>query len=145
IEKKSDKETLYKGSDWTLFWGIVNLGSNHPEDKLTSGLSENQVLTDLEVRDHISLPGALLWIVTGGIISHHDMDVRGRIATIKEPDKDRLPPRVAVRDPVTAAPARDFERDLYADAVIDRPFGEVVGDFNRAASRAGLLTLADID
>lgn len=86
---KSDKQTLAEGHDWVLFWGIVELASSDLGDEAKGKLRADEVVTDTEVRNHISLPGALLWIVTAGIFSHHDLTLKGRVVTLKPNEHDR--------------------------------------------------------
>jgi hypothetical protein len=158
ITKKTDMQTLADGSNWPLFWGLVELGSNNVNDELSSHLHENEVITDMEVRQHLSLPGALLWIISAGIVSHHDIDVRGRIAQVKEKKVEEPKPTTAMGDrttiivPIAPLPAGfarvddDYgDRDAYAEATIDRPLSEIAKNFNDAATRAGLIPVGDIE
>jgi len=121
-------------------------------EKLKGQLRPDELIQDAEVRNHVSLPGALLWIVTAGIVSHHSVDLRGRIVTAKE-----LPPPPTPAERGAAPPSitninigrDDYGRgptaaELVAVSTIDRPLADVARDFDAAAARAGLTPIARV-
>ncbi|HZU96786.1 MAG TPA: hypothetical protein VFF73_08855 [Planctomycetota bacterium] len=141
-ESHAEPTTLATGHDWVLFWGIVELQSTDMDKKIKGQLRSDEMIKDPEVRNHISLGGALLWIVTAGIVSHHSVDFRGTVVAARE-----LPPPAApapVREIRTTEARVPTESELFAESRIDRPLGEVSGDFDDAASRAGLVTLGRV-
>ncbi len=74
-----------------------------------------------------------------GLVSHHEVDLRGRIVAVK--DLPAAPPAERGPTSITALPA---ESELFAKDAIDRPIAEVARDFNVAASRAGLIPIARV-
>ncbi len=167
VTNSSELNTLAEGHDWVLLWGIVELASSDLDDDVRAKLRPDVVLTDVQVRNHVSLPGVFLWIATAGLVSHHDLDLRGRIATVKEEpkptgtvalDRERTiivptpAPPVIVPVPGERAAIVPGEREhvafvdseAFAESTIDRPLGKVLGDFHEAALRAGLVSIADV-
>jgi hypothetical protein len=177
VQNVGEKTTIAEGSTWPLFWGLVEVGSTNLGDDAKKQLRANEVIQDPEVRNHLSLPGALLWIVTLGLVSHHDLDLRGHIGSLKEKeivpataaagmgaagagttvmtDRGRGPAVVinnvapggtTTTDGERYAGAAKFpsEKELYAEATIDRPLKEVVSDFNSSAKAAGFTPIADV-
>ncbi len=139
IAGEEELQTLAKGHDWVLAWGLVELQSTDMAEKVKGKLRSDEILKDVEVRNHVSLPGALLWVVSLGLVSHHEVDLRGRIVAVK--DLPAAPPAERGPTSITALPA---ESELFAKDAIDRPIAEVARDFNVAASRAGLIPIARV-
>jgi hypothetical protein len=139
---EQDMKTLATGHDWVLAWGLVELQSTDMAEKVKGQLRNDEILKDVQVRNHVSLGGALLWIVSLGTVSHHDVDLRGRVVNVKE-----IPPAAPTErgpTPGTSAMALPPESEIFAENVVDRPIGDVSRDFNDAASKAGLATLASV-
>src|SRR5581483_2170948 len=79
-----------------------------------------------------------------GLVSHHDVEFRGKVIGTKE-----IPPAPAAA-PATTRETRPTEArvptkgELFAENEIDRPLRDVSSDFGEAASRSGLVTLAHV-
>jgi hypothetical protein len=85
IAKKGDPHTLAKGSEWMFFWGLFDSGHFDLNQELKSQLREDECITDLEIKDRLSVGGAFLWIFTLGIISHHSLIATGAPSVINRP------------------------------------------------------------
>src|SRR5437899_2546598 len=71
IVRKEDKQTLAKGSEWLFFWGLVDTGHFNLNKELRNQLREDEAVSDLEIKDRLSVGGFFLWLITAGIVSHH--------------------------------------------------------------------------
>lgn len=125
IVRKSDKQTLAKGSEWLFFWGLFDSGRFDLQKELKNQLREDEAVTDLEVKDRLSVGGFFLWVITAGIISHHTLVAKGHPAVVNRPPADRTGTTGAapVREretiiipatPVPAGSARDRSADYDA-------------------------------
>jgi hypothetical protein len=85
VASKQEKRTFDEGSSWPMFWGLFNPGSFDVNEELTKQLRPDEELTSIEINDHISLGGFFLFICTGGIISHHTIELRGSTAITSRP------------------------------------------------------------
>jgi len=150
ITGTSEKSTLAKGHDWVLFWGLCEIASTDMGKKVRQRLRPDEIITDTEVRNHVSLPGVLLWIVTGGLVSHHHLDLRGRVAYVKEKPLPQAQATPVERERTIVVPAGYSskgalnESDLFAERVIDQPIDQVSRHFNEAAMSSGLIPVADV-
>jgi hypothetical protein len=117
IAKKEDKRTLAKGSEWLFFWGLLDSGSFNLQKELRNQLREDEAVTDLEVKDRLSVGGFFLWLITAGIVSHHTLVAKGHPSVINRP----VPATGAVREketiivPAAPAPAGYPRADRSAD------------------------------
>jgi hypothetical protein len=137
-----DKQNLAEGHDWVLFWGLIELASSDLGEAAKKDLRNDEVIQDVEVRNHLSLPGALLWVVTLGLVSHHDLVLRGEVATLKTVESKAAESKTA--ESKTMEPSAISDRDRYSETVIDRPIDEVAMSFDKSARDAGLIPLDDI-
>jgi hypothetical protein len=128
LARKHDKTTLAKGSEWLFFWGLLDTGRFNVQKELRNQLREDECVTDLEVKDRLSVGGFFLWLITAGIISHHSLIAKGHPAVINRPPTDRgttgatTPTReretiIVPATPVPAGSARDdgMRRDRTPD------------------------------
>ncbi|MEZ0230406.1 MAG: hypothetical protein ACAI25_17420 [Planctomycetota bacterium] len=148
VTNKTEKQNLAEGSDWVLFWGLVEAASSDLADEAKRNLRQDEAILDPEVRNHLSLPGALLWIVTAGIVSHHDLVLSGRVGTLKIAEPPKPEPAAAVpierRIVVTKEPYVASESELFSETEIDKPIRDVAMNFNEQATRAGLIPLSQV-
>jgi len=100
LAHKGDKHTLAKGNEWLFFWGLLDTGHFNLQKELRNQLREDECVTDLEVKDRLSIGGFFLWIITAGIVSHHTIVAKGHPAVISTPPPERA---------TGAAPARERE------------------------------------
>jgi hypothetical protein len=100
--------------------------------------------------------------VTLGLVSHHDLVLYGTVEGLKvvEPKPVAMAPAAAgaaggavAGQPyertvfVSGAPGTIYtvpDSELYSEATIDKPIGEVASNFNDSAGRAGLIPISDI-
>lgn len=73
-----DKETLGKHSKWLFLWGLLDTRDYDTTDDLNAKVREGYVVRDVEIKDHESIGGVLLWIITAGIVNHHTVVIKGR-------------------------------------------------------------------
>jgi hypothetical protein len=102
LARKSDKQTLAKGSEWLFFWGLLDTGRFNVQKELRNQLREDEAVTDLEIKDRLSVGGFFLWLITAGIISHHTLVAKGHPAVVNRPPTDRT-------GTTGAAPVRERE------------------------------------
>jgi hypothetical protein len=151
LAHKQDKHTLAKGSEWLFFWGLLDSGKFNLQKELRNQLREDECVTDLEVKDRLSVGGFFLWIITAGIISHHTLVAKGHPAVINRPAPEPAGTSTAPREretiivPAAPVPAgsgradrsadynegfRDAQRDRASD-VRDRPMrSDRSGEYN---------------
>lgn len=82
--EKHDRKTIATGSEWLFLWGLLDTGHFDVNEELRKNVRSNEAVTNLEVKDRLSVGGALLWIITAGIVSHHTIVVKGEPARIHE-------------------------------------------------------------
>jgi hypothetical protein len=129
IAKKEDKRTLAKGSEWLFFWGLLDSGTFNLQKELRNQLREDEAVTDLEVKDRLSVGGFFLWLITAGIVSHHTLVAKGHPSVINRPpatpatgarEKETIiVPAAAAPVPAGAARSADYN-DGYRDGMKDR-------------------------
>jgi len=152
VTSKTEKQNLAEGSDWVLFWGLVEAASTDLGAEARGKLRPDEQIRDAEVRNHLSLPGALLWIITAGLVSHHDLVLSGSVESLKPIEKPvektttqrEIVPAAAPVVVVTGERAGLPESELYREATIDRTIDEVAANFNDSARSAGLIPLSQI-
>jgi len=121
LARKEDKHTLAKGSEWLFFWGLFDTGRFNLQKELRNQLREDEAVTDLEVKDRLSVGGFFLWIITAGIISHHTLVAKGQPSVINRPAPDR--------SPTSAAPTRERETIIVPATPVPAGSGRSV-DYN---------------
>ncbi|MEZ0231023.1 MAG: hypothetical protein ACAI25_20575 [Planctomycetota bacterium] len=89
LARKHDKTTLAEGSEWLFFWGLLDSGRFNVQKELRNQLREDECVTDLEVKDRLSVGGFFLWLITAGIISHHNLIAKGHPAVINRPPAEK--------------------------------------------------------
>lgn len=114
LVRKEDKRTLAKGSEWLFFWGLFDTGRFNVQKELKNQLREDECVTDLEVKDRLSIGGFFLWIITAGIISHHTLVAKGQPSVINRPPADKT---------TGAAPAPVRERETIIVPAAPVPAG----------------------
>jgi hypothetical protein len=85
ISRRTERRLLAKGNEWLFFWGLLDSGSFDLDKELRSQLREDEVVTNLDVEDRLSVGGAFLWIITAGIVSHHSIVAEGEPAVVRAP------------------------------------------------------------
>jgi len=124
IAKKEDKHTLAKGNEWLFFWGLFDTGHFNLNKELRNQLREDECVTDLEVKDRLSIGGAFLWLITGGIVSHHRLVAKGHPSVINRPAPTPAVGSAPVREretivvPAAPAPA-GYDRGVKSDRSSD--------------------------
>ena len=89
LVRKEKKRTLAKGSNWLFFWGLLDTGHFDLQGKLSDQLRGDEVVTDLEVKDRLSVGGFFLFIITAGIVSHHALVAKGSPAISNRPPAEK--------------------------------------------------------
>ncbi len=89
LARKEESRELAKGSEWLFFWGLLDTGSFNLDRELKAQLREDECVTNLEVKDRLSIGGAFLWIITAGIVSHHSIVASGQPAIINRPPAEK--------------------------------------------------------
>lgn len=77
VKERGDRRVLGKGGKWLFFWGLLDTGDVDVQGKLRDHTRPGEVVKDVTVTDRLSIGGALLWLITGGIVSHHAETIRG--------------------------------------------------------------------
>lgn len=119
LASKADRRTVSKGSEWLFFWGLLDTGQVHVDSDIEQHLRPDEVLTEVEVKDRLSVGGFFLWLFTAGIVSHHAIVVSGKPAVLKD-DKTATAPVTKEREtivvPAQPAPAgHEREGDAAKD------------------------------
>ncbi len=117
LAKKGEVHTLAKGNEWMFFWGIFDSGHFDLNKELKSQLREDEVVTDLEIKDRISVGGVILWIFTAGIISHHSIVAEGATSVVNRPVP--APAHETTTTPAGYGHSPDYDAG-YKDGVRDR-------------------------
>src|SRR5262249_4855367 len=85
ISHRNDRREIADGGAWYFLWGLVDTGSvdvrEGAEEKI---LHEGDAFMDVEISEHLSLGGALLFLVTIGIVSHHHVVVTSEPAAVRD-------------------------------------------------------------
>jgi hypothetical protein len=109
VSSKQEMRTLDDGSTFPLFWGLFEAGSYDANRELAKKLRPDEEITNLEIKERISVGGFFLWLITAGIVSHHTIEVRGVTAVSSRPPAE----------PATGAaatPTRERERTIVTPA-----------------------------
>src|SRR5262245_56192870 len=77
VVSQQPMRTLDEGSCIPLFWGLFVPGSYDAKHELAKKLRPDEEITDLQVKERLSVGGFFLWLITAGIVSHHTIEVRG--------------------------------------------------------------------
>ena len=85
VVHKGERRRIAKGNEWMFFWGILDTGSFNLDHEIKKQLRADEVVTDLEITDRLSVGGAFLWIITAGIVSHHSIVADGSISLVNRP------------------------------------------------------------
>jgi hypothetical protein len=165
LSAKQHMHTLDEGSSWPLFWGLFDAGSYDANRELAKKLRPDEEVTNLEVKERLSVGGFFLWLITGGIVSHHAIEVRGSTSVASRPPSEPATGAAPVREretivtPAAPAPAgykeKTIERDHttgpvapkkdrsadynegYRDGIRDRDHVTITGDGPIKADRSG--------
>lgn len=132
IAKTEESRTLAKGNEWMFFWGLLDSGSFDLQSELKKQLREDECVTNLEIKDRLSVGGFFLWLITAGIISHHSIVAKGSPAVLNRPAPEKsatgaVPVAPAAPLPAGSARSPDYNegyREGVKDArsdVKDRP------------------------
>jgi hypothetical protein len=117
VVRSEEKRTLAKGNDWLFFWGLVDTGSFNLDKEIENQLRSDECVTNLDIKDRLSVGGVLLWIITAGIVSHHSIVATGQPGVINRP--------------VGAAPVRERETIIVpAPAPAGYPRSDKSADYN---------------
>jgi len=87
--------TLARGSQWQFLWGLIDTGRFDLDQELKHHVRTDEVVTDLEIRERLSIGGFFLWLITAGIVSHHSLVAEGSVSKVKTPE-----PAVREKEPV---------------------------------------------
>jgi hypothetical protein len=101
VTNKAEKRVLGKGGKFLFFWGLATTRDFDVDAALARQLRDNEVVTGIEIEDHLSIGGAFLWLITAGIVSHHSVVLEGSPAELKPPEKVT----VYVHEPAPPPPA----------------------------------------
>lgn len=105
VASKQEMRTLDEGSCIPLFWGLFEAGGYDANRELAKKLRPDEEITNLEIKERLSVGGFFLWLITAGIMSHHTIEVRGHTTV-----SSRAPAEPATGAvPTTPAPVRERE------------------------------------
>jgi hypothetical protein len=105
LVSKSAKVTILEEERWVFFWGLVDTGDLDVNRKLERRLrNENECWVDLDVREDITIGGLIIAWFTGGIVSHHDVVIRGKRATRAPGEPERTGPWETMPDDSSRSP-----------------------------------------
>ena len=116
IVHRNDKRVVAEGSEWFFLWGIFDSGRFDLNEELHHTLHEDEALANVAIEDRISFGGVVLWIITAGIVSHHDIIVSGEPAQI----------HAAPAGPSTSAPPAGYPPGTVREkeTIIVKPEGK---------------------
>jgi hypothetical protein len=84
---------LADGSQWRFLWGLAGSGTLALDDELRRRVREDERVTHLELEDRLSVGGAFLWVMTGGVVSHHTLEASGVVAVVPRCEPANMPGR----------------------------------------------------
>src|SRR4051812_43641176 len=64
VSSKQDMRTLDEGSTIPLFWGLFDAGSYDANRELAKKLRPDEEITNLEIKERLSVGGFFLWLFT---------------------------------------------------------------------------------
>ncbi len=124
LAAREESRELARGSQWLFLWGLLDSGSFNLDRELKAQLRDNECVTNLEVKDRLSIGGALLWIITVGIVSHHSIVASGQPAIIRRERTETI----IVPEPAPAGYPRSGDyNEGYRAGVTDRTSGAAGG------------------
>ena len=113
VSSKQDMRTLDEGSCVPLFWGLFTAGSYDAKKELGKKLRPDEEVTNLEVKERLSVGGFFLWLITAGLVSHHTIEIRGHTAVVSRPPAE---PATGAVPSQPAPPIRERERTIVTPA-----------------------------
>ncbi len=122
VTSKQKMVTLDEGSTIPLFWGLFDAGSYDAKKELAKKLRPDEEITNLEIKERLSVGGFFLWLITAGIVSHHTIEVRGQTSVSSRPPAEpatgaaATPTKERERIITPAAPApASYERERVVE------------------------------
>ena len=86
----SEPPVLATDSHVSIGWGLIRVGRDLDVDR-EIGLRRDEAINNLQIEEHPTFLGAILWFVTSGFVEETEVVVRGNRVTLPHPADSRDP------------------------------------------------------